>query len=384
MTISAPNPRLRPHLFSVAFAAFILLVSTTSNARLANAVDLFDDAVARGLPQTIVLPLSAEDTRNPPEAIEGVLVIESPLDVGIRFAGEVSERADGTVYAATWNDEPVAVTRIANHLDISLRHPDTVEVIGFSRDTDEVHRVHTGLSRNEIRTAVLDGFTRTSTMPRYTASDRASSMPRRLRDRPTLVFWLFLHDDTLGTTRQHIHASYVAWWLADMKRVLPTHRLWAIYSQQIAGVTDIPYGHGESLVNWTTAIDTYARREKLPRIRGELDYKFMLVTNDEVAPGVSGLAWLGGDEAMASLKGRFTIVAHEYGHTLNADHDNAEVRWSSGWPCETNLTSGTSSLRANCYRYSAANERRMRAYAANEWTVPVRTDPPGIPLRAVE
>ncbi|APG03990.1 hypothetical protein BJI69_08840 [Luteibacter rhizovicinus DSM 16549] len=377
MTTSSPSSYPYAFLFSLAFGALIPLVSTASNARPANAIELFDQAVARGLPQTIVLPVPAENARDHPDLGEGLLLIESPLDVTIRFPGEVSDKAEGTLYVATWQGKPAAATRTGNHLDISVRHPDTIEVIGFSKGTEGSHRVEAGLSHGEIRA-------RTMIMPRYTAAERVATRPRHLRERPTIVFWLFLHDDTLGMTRQHIHASYLAWWLADMKRVLPTHRLWAIYSQQIAGVTDLPYGHGESLVDWTNAIDAYAKRESLPKIRGELEYKFMLVTNDEVAPGISGLAWLGGDQAIASLKGRFTIIAHEYGHTLNANHDVAEVSWSSGWPCETNLTSDTSSLRANCYRYSATNERRMRAYAANEWTVPVRPDPPDIPLRAVE
>jgi hypothetical protein len=196
---------------------------------------------------------------------------------------------------------------------------------------------------------------------------------------PTLIFWIFLHDDTLGVKRQQIHDDYVAWWLGDMKKILPTHRLRVIYSQQVRGVTDIPYGHESSLQDWTTAVESYVRSENLPTIRGSFEFKFMLLTSDEVAPGVSGLAWLGGDQAMASLKGRYTIVAHEFGHTLTAAHENAEVRWTSGWPCETNLKSAVIALRANCYRYTESNERLIRRHMANEWTVPVSQNIPDVP-----
>jgi hypothetical protein len=197
--------------------------------------------------------------------------------------------------------------------------------------------------------------------------------------RPTLIFWIFLHDDTLGVKRQQIHDDYVAWWLADMKKILPTHRLRVIYSQQISGLTDLAYGHESSLADWTRAVEDYAQREKLPLIRSQFEYKFLLLTSSEVAPGVSGLAWLGGDHAMASLKGRYTIIAHELGHTLTAMHEDAEIRWASGWPCETSLKTDVSPLRANCYRYSAANQRRIRSHMANEWTVPVNSRPPDIP-----
>jgi hypothetical protein len=201
---------------------------------------------------------------------------------------------------------------------------------------------------------------------------------------PTLIFWIFLHDDTQDVTQQSIHENYVSWWIADMQRILPAQRVRVIYSRRIDGVTDIAYGHTDSLKDWTIAADAYARHEKLPTLPGRFEYKFMLLTRDEVAPGVSGLAWLGGNHAMASLKGRYTIVAHEFGHTLTAGHDVAEVRWSSGWPCETNLYASVTVLRGNCYRYSAANERRIRVHAASEWTVPVRRYPPDMPRYIVD
>ncbi len=133
------------------------------------------------------------------------------------------------------------------------------------------------------------------------------------------------------------------------------------------------YGHEESLRDWTTAIDFYERRNKLPRIPGKFEYKFMLVTSHEPLPGVTGQAWLGGEEAIASLSGRYTIIAHEYGHTLAATHEDAEVQWSSVWPCETNLISSTVALRSNCYRYSRKNERNIRVHMAGSG--PCRSTP---------
>lgn len=371
MALPLAEPRRRFILIVMAFGTLIALVPCVSHARTDNAVDLFDEAIARGLPQTIALD---DDT----------LTIESPLDVELHFPNERSGDVPASMYLVTWRGEQAVLTRSGTHIDISVPRSGSVEVTGFSSEADGSHHMETGVPHSLTESVTRQASSQKMKMPRYAAGKTTIMKAQRAAAQPTLIFWLFLHDDTLGVTREHIHASYVAWWLANMKHILPTQRLSAIYSQHVAGLTDIPYGHESSLKDWSAAVDNYARREKLPRVPGEFEYKFMLVTRDEVAPGASGLAWLGGDEAMASLTGRYTIVAHEYGHTLTASHEDAEVRWSSGWPCETNLMSSVSPLRANCYRYSAANERRMRRYMAHEWTVPVRLDPPGIPRLRIE
>lgn len=376
MTPSFPHARLRTFLPPAALGIIAVLLSAVSHAHTTNAIDLFDEAVARGLPQTIVLSHAGADN--------GKLVVESSLDVEVRFPGDMTGDVPGDMYVATWRGEHAVLTRSGNHLDISVPRSGSVEVTGFSADAEGSHHVDTGVTHDRQELVIPHASVQTMALPRYAARSTMAATPPRKPTLPTLTFWLFLHDDTLDITRQHIHASYVAWWIADMKKILPSRRLWVIYSQQIEGLTDIPYGHKSALQDWSTAMDTYARQQKLPQVHGEFEYKFMLLTKHEVAPGVSGLAWLGGDQAMASLSGRYTIVAHEYGHTLTANHEDAEVRWSSGWPCETNLKSTASPLRANCYRYSAANERRMRAHMANEWTVPVRLRPPDIPRYIVD
>lgn len=376
MTPSSSHSRFRAFVSPTAFGIIIALCSTASHVHAANAIEQFDEAVLRGLPQTIVL--------SQVDANANKLFIASSLDVELHFPGDTEGGASGNMYIGTWRGADAVLTRSGNHLDISVTRSGSVEVTGFSSDAEGSHHVDAGAIDRRQDLVAPPASTRSIALPRYAARGAIATKRPRLSRSPSLVFWLFQHDDTLDMTRQHIHARYVAWWIADMKRIMPTRRLWAIYSQQIDGLTDIPYGHEASLVDWTTAVDNYAHREGLPHVRGEFEYKFMLLTSHEVAPGVSGLAWLGGDQAMASLDGRYTIVAHEFGHTLTANHEDAEVRWSSGWPCETNLKSTTSPLRANCYRYSTANERRMRAYMANEWTVPVRPDPPDIPHTMIE
>lgn len=353
-------------LFAAACSAGICVAQPA----ITHPVTAFDRAIAAGLPRTVSLAASTERSRGTEET--NALVVESHLDIGVRFAD--GEPAD--MYLATWRGEQAVITRSGDHLDITVARRDGVSVTGFDRDDDTPHVVESAGTGAGARRATMEHANHEG------ISERNASEPGRPNayKAPTLTFWMFLHDDTLGVDRKHIHASYVAWWIADMKRILPVHRLWAIYSQQVEGLTDMPYGHKESLRDWTTAVDSYERRNKLPRIPGKFEYKFMLITSNEPLPGVTGQAWLGGEEAVASLSGRYTIVAHEYGHTLGAVHDDAEVQWSSLWPCETNLISGTVALRSNCYRYSRKNERNMRVHMAREWTVPVNPDPPGIPI----
>jgi hypothetical protein len=334
----------------------------------------FDRAVAAGLPRTIPVPTRAALSRGSDPT--GLLVVQSHLDIGVRFA----DGASGNMYLATWKGEPAVVTRSGDHLDITVAHHDGISVTGFDGDSNAAHVIESTDGNAGMDAANPTFATHAQRRSDIAGGNPAALPPRTTNQHPTLTFWMFLHDDTLDLDRKHIHARYVAWWIADMAKILPTRKLWAIYSQQVEGVTDITYGSETSLRDWTTAIDLYERRNKLPRVPGKFEYKFMLVTNSEPMPGVTGVAWLGGDEAIASLSGRYTIVAHEYGHTLAAMHDDAEVRWSSLWPCETNLISGTVALRSNCYRYSTKNERNMRVHIAREWTVPVERHPHGIPL----
>ncbi|WP_448099127.1 hypothetical protein [Luteibacter yeojuensis] len=371
---------MAPFLTAALRCAPILIAGcTTGTSAAAPSADMhpiarFDQAIAAGLPRAVPLPGPASLSRGT-GATSG-LVVEAHLDVGVRFV----DGASGEMYLATWQGEPAVVTRSGDHLDITVAHHDGVSVTGFDGDSDAVHIIES-TDDNAATGATKATAARHARRRRDTdGGPPAAPHLQKASPRPTLTFWMFLHDDTLDMDRKHIHARYVAWWIADMAKILPTRKLWAIYSQQVENVTDMAYGHEASLRDWTTIIDFYQRRNELPYVPGKFEYKFMLITSDEPMPGVTGLAWLGGEEAIASLSGRYSIVAHEYGHTLAAVHDDAEVRWSSAWPCETNLVATTAALRSNCYHYSTKNERNMRVHLAREWTMPVGRDSQEIPL----
>jgi len=110
----------------------------------------------------------------------------------------------------------------------------------------------------------------------------------------------------------------------------------------------------------------------------------MLITKDLVAPSTVGLAWLGGDQAMVSLKGSYNTVAHEFGHTFGGVHEDSAVWWSYVWPCETNLYPTDYALLSNCYRYTAANEARIRTYLTRGGDGPQPLDPASSAMTLVD
>jgi len=329
-------------------------------------IDVFDQAVARGLPRTVTLAdrgFHARDTGS-----GGQLTIIEALDVDVRF----SDDSPATMYAARWQDAPAVVTRSADHLDITVTAPQGVRVTGFSRDQagshsmERPHAPFDGAAVDRSRRSVA------TTAP----DDHGAALPSTQNPHEgvsTVGFYMYLHDDLRAVSETHVHAGYVAWWVADMRRTLAVSKLQAVYRRAIKGLTDMPYGHETALDDWTVIAENRAARDGLVSIDGRAWFKHMLITSGMPLPGAHGQAWVRGDQAVASINGPYTVIAHEFGHTLSASHEAAEIDWSGFWPCETNLYPYANALRSNCYRFTPANERRMRDYMAGAW----HTDPVG-------
>lgn len=363
-------------------AGLLAALAFASSAPVAGSevLDRFDAAVDAGLPRTIVLPAGAERAGRGGR-VDGVeLSIHAPLDVEVRFPNG----DDATMFVGAWQGEAAVITRSAGHMDITVKRSDGVEITGFSGDSEQSHRVVSPGDADTLGAPRHDAPLTTHARRERSATSSEPSVPERPPAPPTLTFWLFLHDDTIRTSRQHIHAGYVAWWLEDMKRVLPGYRLRSFYVDNRPGMTDVPYGNTASMWRWTFAAQQYARGGKLHHEPGRFEHKFMLVTRDRVRERTTGLAWLGGDQAMASLAGSYNVIAHEFGHTLGAIHDDAAVWWRYVWPCETNMYPTTAILLSNCYRYTEASERRIRDYLKHAADGPGALDPSANALPLVE
>ncbi|SEM47280.1 Metallo-peptidase family M12B Reprolysin-like [Luteibacter sp. UNCMF331Sha3.1] len=375
---------------SLAACCLLALLATAPTVRASNALDRFDAAVADGLPRTIVLG----DTHGARgrDAPGDVLTIAAALDVDVRFTDGVPAR----LYTGTWRGEPAVMTRSDHHMDITVTGRDGVTITGFTDDSSGSHQVAPPANPGPAQAPrASDAASRrhAGARPAMLAarSARASGTTNDLSYLapavvpPTVTFWIFLHDDTKGTSRQHINAGYVAWWIADMKRILPSYRLRVFYIDNRPGMTDLSYGNKETdMWRWTLAADAYAAQAKLVYQPGKSEYKFMLITKDLVAPSTVGLAWLGGDQAMVSLKGSYNTVAHEFGHTFGGVHEDSAVWWSYVWPCETNLYPTDYALLSNCYRYTAANEARIRTYLTRGGDGPQPLDPASSAMTLVD
>ncbi|SEW27249.1 hypothetical protein SAMN04515660_3502 [Luteibacter sp. 329MFSha] len=313
----------------------------------------FDEAVAAGLPQRVALPAGDAEAR---DASSGELVVTSLVE-GLDTA--FSDGTRGTHYMATWQGKPAVVVRSAGHLDITVADATGVSITGYSGDTERPHRLRRDGSA-ESAAATARAVASVADEPPTTSG----LSPNPHEGLSTVGFHMFVHDDVEDRSDQHIHAGYVAWWAVDMRRILAVRRVQTVYRRRMPGLTDIPRHDGDLLGRWTLSMQRLVMREGLMPIPGHSWFKFMLLTPDAIEPGHYGRAWLGGDHAVASLNGPYTVIAHEYGHTLGGVHEDASVEWSGFWPCETNLYSHSNALRRNCYRYTPENQRRMREYMA--------------------
>lgn len=265
--------------------------------------------------------------------------VERRLNIRLDFPGDVQ----GAMYGGLLHGEAAVFTRVGDYLDATVLRDGETEVTSFD-----------GAGSGPFPAALAKdpglGRARRSVPPGHFEDPAAYN----------LYFHFMVHDDLSSHTTRDLHARYVAWWLADMSaRVLPVEPLRASYAESVPWLTSMAYGGTDSL-------DAFERTLKAldDHYEFEMDrtykHKFVLLTASSPMPGIAGVAFQGGNEAIASIAGRSRIVAHEIGHMLGATHANAETRgW---WGCESNMVATAAVGRKDCQEYSAANERAMRSY----------------------
>jgi hypothetical protein len=313
------------------------------------AVARFDMAVATDLPAHVHLGEPVIATTHVADDNDD-LVVSGELGGDITFA----DGSHGRMYDATWHGVPVVATRSGNHLDITSRSPAGIDITGFTAGSGHIE--HENLPGGNVSSdASVPPGTATVAAPgsRVRRSSKTELVPNRL------TFHLMLHDDVSHMSSQHIHARYVAWWLADLQRnVVFGEKVDVLYSQGMRGVTDMQYQYIGSLHNWSDAVRTFAYENRIPRT---YKHKFMLIVKGMPEPGLYGRSWQKGNDGIASIGGRYPELAHQLGHLLGATHASAEVRFG-GWWCETNMYAPSLALRSNCYGYSTANMRLINDY----------------------
>jgi hypothetical protein len=285
---------------------------------------------------------------------EGI-VVDRPLAVDLLLPPATSS----TMYSGRLDGKRAVFTRSGGRLDISLPSEEGVRVVGFRSGVD---RIDQRMYLNG------DGY----------RGDREGMSPAELSIKPDhiedplaygLSFHIFIHDDLRAYDAADLHARFTAWWIDDVFSVLPnSSKLTLQYYLRVPWISDMDYEHDDVLDRFAHALRLIAPHMGWPYGK-TYKHKFMLLTALPAIPNVSGLAIQGQSEATASVQGRLSVVAHEFGHTLGATHEAAgsgrfaTESWSllNWYQCDSNMHPVAPSV-YSCMRYTDANERAIRSY----------------------
>jgi hypothetical protein len=355
----------------VFFLTFTVRAASEPPNGAADAVALFDEAVDNGLPFRIWVPNVKMATSQPVEPQDGRsrvlravgaaagagagISVERRLPVNLRLSPQVA----GAMYAGQLNGEYAVFTRGGDGLHVSLPTAEGVTVVTFLAGRDEAWR----------RTYPAGEGLADEPVASYTGE--LSIKPGHLEDplAHTPTFHIFVHDDLRDHTVADLHARFTAWWAADLLKVLPGEpTIFVNYHSRVPWITDMDYEHADVLDRFAVALRQLSLHTELPYGKS-YKHKFLLLTAHPAVAKASGLALVGQSEATASIQGRVSVVAHEFGHTLGATHEAATSgRIPSGpwsmmywYGCDTNMHPVAPST-FSCLRYSPANERAIRSY----------------------
>jgi hypothetical protein len=297
---------------------------------------LFDEHVAAGLPQAFSLPRLADDERG---AGVDEVVIEERLDTDVVYP----DGSHATTYTGTANGREATFTRIGDELSVSVFDEQAALPAAMQR------------VRRAIQPEAADAIDVPPALSAVTSSRLTATAPPR-----ELQFWIFLHDLSGESNYAKFHNWYIAWWVRDMERtVKPGIPVKVIIKDHIPGVTDFDYHQGtsvEALAGFRTIATDYLW--SIGSVPSQLT-KTMLFVDERSAnwSGAYGVAIPRNTVAMASGTGPRHIIAHEFGHTLDARHEHAQTRF----PCVTNMSGYTVGL-YSCRIYSGLNDELIRGH----------------------
>lgn len=268
--------------------------------------------------------------------------VQRRLNVDVSFPGDIR----GSMYSGVFHGEAAVFTRAGDSLDATVMRNGDTEVTSFDATSEDLASVN----QAPVSEAPEGSRARRSLAPGHFEDPAAY----------TLHFHFLKHDDLLDRDARELHARFVAWWLADMAvNVLSVESMQVSYWEKTPWLTSMAYGGVDSLKQFEQTLKVMDPRYGLG-VDQSYKHKYVLLTAGRPMPGTTGVAYEGGNEAIASIAGRSRIVAHEIGHMLGATHAAGETRgW---WGCETNMLSISSRARADCLEYSSANRRAIRSY----------------------
>ncbi|WP_146120282.1 hypothetical protein [Paraburkholderia sp. BL21I4N1] len=329
----------------------LCLLAAAGNS-VASTITDFDGAVARGLPTGLRGDLPVHETaRADATRAAAIMHVDTRMPVKLVYP----DSGEASLYRGKVDGYPAIFTRYADRLDIFVNaapHSDAYNISYAGEKTHPEVRVLTQPATSEtLGDIVLPAIKKT---PASTTGDRPKAKSG-IRKPPEWVFSIFVHDDAKNVALN----DHLSWWIGLIEAMLPAGRTMKIdIRRDLPGITDFAYTGGDTarkLLDWSAQVDA-----QFPQDEAGVNNKFLLFTDEWVSAGVGGIAHQGGDYGIASAKGH-QFLAHEFGHMLKATHENAEIRYN-GWWCETIMFATALDLRSNCYDYSDANEKLIRAY----------------------
>lgn len=178
--------------------------------------------------------------------------------------------------------------------------------------------------------------------------------------RPIFVI-AFVHDDIPESTISSLFPNHLTPAIKELQETTG-RRVSVQLIRNTPPYTNYAYKgeNQKSYDGWSALGADYRDKNNLPIKRTT---KFMLLTKDSINDKTLGIAGVGQQFAIASLKGK-QVFGHELGHLLDAQHELSEVRFN-GWACETFMAAKVNPLLGNCYVFTDPNRSRINDYLAN-------------------
>ena len=170
-----------------------------------------------------------------------------------------------------------------------------------------------------------------------------------------LHIWLYMHEDLSDINLLDFEKDYLSHLKEELHSICDFEIRFIIQSTHTPGVSDLDYkiGNEAALEQLVEGLRT------VPRSESGLD-KFLLVTRENLQFANPGIAQIGGHAGIASIT-VYQAIAHELGHMLGTEHEDADTYYD-GWWKESYTTAERNPLRGNAYRYSDRNRDNIKRY----------------------